>query len=326
MALLRTAHRRLRAGPGRRDGVRAPRWLAQLGRHPALLRPRHHQRLRPPHRAQPRVAHRPSLGRGHRDPRDLDLGLRRADRRHGVGRPAHQRHDAGGHRGPRHRGLAGGARHGRAGGRVRPGAVPPHGPGRGGREGLLRRALPRHRRHRRHHRQPDHRALPGGRGPGEGPRRRTGRRFDRRGPAGAPRLHHDPAAHGVGHGLLQLGGGGGRCRAGAAPRRRGGGGVPHPVLRHLRRHQPGGIVRVHPVDVTRHRALRQVRRHRRHAARHRRRSGRAGPGGAARPGRLLRVALRLPFRRSSLRGVGPAPSSPASTSGSSVPRVRARRP
>ena len=92
LAFLRAADRRLCAGPGGRDGLRAHRWLAQLGRHAALVRPRHHQRLRPPDRAQPRVAHGPALGRGHRDAGDVDVGLRRADRRHGLGGPAHQRH------------------------------------------------------------------------------------------------------------------------------------------------------------------------------------------------------------------------------------------
>ncbi len=112
VAVLRPADHRLRGRLGGCDGVRAYRWLAQLGRHPALVRSRHHQRLRPPDRTQPRMAHRPTFGRGHRHPRDVDLGLRRADRRHGLGHPAHQCHDARGHRRPRDRGLAGRAGHG----------------------------------------------------------------------------------------------------------------------------------------------------------------------------------------------------------------------
>ena len=84
-------------------------------------------------------------------------------------------------------------------------------------------------------------------------------------------VHRDAAADGVRHGLLQLGGGRRRGRAGAASRRRCGRRLPHPVLRHLRRDEPGGVLRVHPPDVACHRPLRQVRRHCRHEAGDRRR-------------------------------------------------------
>ena len=112
---------------------------------------------------------------------------------------------------------------------------------------------------------------------------------------GPARLHVDPAADGVGHGVLQLGGGRRRRRPGAAPRGGGGRGLPDPVLRHLRGDQPGGVVRVHPPDLPRHRPLRQVRRHRRDAARHRRRPVRAGPGWRRGAG-WNSVSLRFAYR------------------------------
>ena len=82
--------------PGGRDRLRPHRRLAQLGRHAALVRPRHQPRLRPPDRPEPRLAHRPALGRGHRHPRDVDVGLRGAHRLHGVGHPADLGHDRSG--------------------------------------------------------------------------------------------------------------------------------------------------------------------------------------------------------------------------------------
>ena len=155
--------------------------------------------------------------------------------------------------------------------RVRPGAAPPHGPGRGGREGILRRALPGHRRHRRHHRQPDHRALPGGRGPGEGPRRRAGRRL-------ASARTSGPAASSPRRGSRWSrpwpSSTGPRSRSASCwrcttSRRRG---SVYLILFYATfvgtsLEESFEFIRL---DVTRHRALRQVRRHRRHAARHRR--------------------------------------------------------
>ena len=70
-------------------------------------------------------------------------------------------------------------------------------------------------------------------------------------------------------------------------------------------HQPGGVVRVHPPDLARHRALRQVRRHRGHAARHRRRPARAGPGRAAGRRRVPQPALRVSRRRAAVRRARP---------------------
>ncbi len=203
--VLHAAHRRLRLHPRGGDGLRPDRRLAELGRHAALVRSRHQQRLRPPDRPEPRLAHRPALGRGHRDPRDVDLGLRGADRLHGLGHPADLGHDARRHRRAGHRGLAGVAGHGRTRRRLRARAVPAPGPGRDGREGVLRRALAGDRRGGRHHRQPDHGPGAGGRGPREGARRPPGRRFDAGRPAGPARLHDHPDPDGVGHGLLQLG-------------------------------------------------------------------------------------------------------------------------
>ena len=297
--------RRLRLHTGGGDGLRPHRRLAELGRHTALLRSRHQPRLRPPHRTEPRLAHRPALGRGHRHARDVDVGLRGADRLHGVGHPEDLGHHAGRHRRAGHRGLAGGPGHGRARRCLRARPVPAAGPGGDGREGFLRRAFAGNRRGGRHHRQLDDRASPGGRGPREAARRSAGRRLHAGRPPGPPGLHDHADPDGVGHGLLQLGLRRRGHRPGAASRCCGRGRVPHPLLRHLRGNEPRGVLRVHPPHVAGHRALRQVRRHRPDRARHRRRAPGLGARRASWPGGVQPPSLRLPRRRAALRRARP---------------------
>ena len=323
-AILRAPAGRLRARARRGHAVRPHRRLDELGRHPALVRPVHHQWLRPPDEPQPPWhTDRPSgeviatletstwafvelidatvWGM-------LRIGVTTLGAIVVLGVVAW----------PVALVMAG---------LVGVFGLVLHrrmGKGRGGREAVLRRPLPGHRRDRRHDRQPHHGAFPGRGGEGDAARRRAGGRFDQRRPAGTQGLHHHTHPDGVGHGLLQLGRRPGGCRPGSAPRGRGRSGVPDPLLRHLCRHEPRGVLRVHPLDVPGHRPLRQVRRHRRHAARHRRSPRRARawwcPGGSS-SGVCGSPTAAVP--RSS-RGWTCA-SSRASTSGWSGLRVRARR-
>ena len=126
-------------------------------------------------------------------------------------------------------------------------------------------------------------------------------------PASPTGLHGDEAPDGVGHGVLQLGRGRRGRRAGAAPYRGGRGGLPHPLLRHLRRDQSGGVLRVHPPDVPRHRPVRQVRRHRGNQS-PTSSTPRARPTSSvpAWPGGVPPPVVLLPLRCAPLRGPGPA--------------------
>ena len=312
--------------PCRGHRVRPHRRLAQLGRDAALLRPRHHQRLRPPDRAQPRLAHRPAVGRGHRHARDVELGLRRADRRHGVGHPAHQRHDPRRHRGPRAsspgrwrwswrpRGACSSLVLHRRMGRV-VAAEKDFSDAHSRATGVIADTianLTTVRSQAAEDREKGHvGALVGDSMSADLRARRVFTTTRLQMESAMAFFNWAAVAVGV---VLAL------HHVAAAGR-----GLPDPVLRHLRRHEPGGVLRVHTADVARHRPVRQVRRHRRHRARHRRRPGRARPAwcrGAASSSATC-ASPTAPARRSS-RGWTCA-SSPGSTSGWSGPRARARR-